>query len=87
MTANALVSIVMPTCKPRHFAQALDSVLAQTYTALELVICDDNANGAIEAMLASRLADAPFPIRYHRNASRLGELGSTIKGIGLAQGE
>ncbi|WP_108820857.1 glycosyltransferase, partial [Xanthomonas fragariae] len=77
----------MPTCKPRHFAQALDSVLAQTYTALELVICDDNANGAIEAMLASRLADAPFPIRYHRNASRLGELGSTIKGIGLAQGE
>lgn len=87
MTANALVSIVMPTCKPRHFAQALDSVLAQTYTALELVICDDNANGAIEAMLASRLADAPFPIRYHRNASRLGELGNTIKGIGLAQGE
>ncbi|WAT13629.1 glycosyltransferase [Xanthomonas fragariae] len=77
----------MPTCKPRHFAQALDSVLAQTYTALELVICDDNANGAIEAVLASRLADAPFPIRYHRNASRLGELGSTIKGIGLAQGQ
>ena len=87
MTANALVSIVMPTCKPRHFAQALDSVLAQTYTALELVICDDNANGAIEAVLASRLADAPFPIRYHRNASRLGELGSTIKGIELAQGQ
>ncbi|MFA0923740.1 glycosyltransferase family 2 protein [Xanthomonas fragariae] len=77
----------MPTYKPRYFAQALDSVLAQTYTALELVICDDNANGAIEAVLASRLADAPFPIRYHHNTSRLGELGSTIKGIGLAQGE
>ncbi|QNM61384.1 Glycosyl transferase, group 2 family protein [Xanthomonas hortorum pv. vitians] len=25
-----LVSIVMPDYKPRHFAQALDSVLAQT---------------------------------------------------------
>lgn len=87
MTSNALVSIVMPTYKPRYFAQALDSVLAQTYTALELVICDDNADGAIEAMLASRLADAPFPIRYHRNTPRLGELGSTVKGIGLAQGE
>ncbi|CAD0334283.1 glycosyltransferase [Xanthomonas hortorum] len=77
----------MPTYKPRHFAQALDSVLAQTYTALELVICDDNADGAIEAVLASRLADVPFPIRYHRNTTRLGELASTIKGIGLAQGE
>ncbi|MCE4370797.1 glycosyltransferase [Xanthomonas hortorum] len=77
----------MPTYKPRYFAQALDSVLAQTYTALELVICDDNTDGAIEAVLASRLADVPFPIRYHRNTTRLGELASTIKGIGLAQGE
>lgn len=87
MSYPALVSIVMPTYKPRYFAQALDSVLAQTYTALELVICDDNTDGAIEAVLASRLADAPFPIRYHRNATRLGELASTVKGIGLAQGE
>ncbi|MBB4132157.1 glycosyltransferase involved in cell wall biosynthesis [Xanthomonas campestris] len=77
----------MPTYKSRYFAQALDSVLAQTYTALELVICDDNTDGAIEAVLASRLANAPFPIRYHRNATRLGELASTIKGIALAQGE
>ncbi|MBO9790129.1 glycosyltransferase [Xanthomonas phaseoli] len=77
----------MPTYKPRFFGQALDSVLAQTYPALELVICDDNGDGAIEALLASRLADAPSPIRYHRNPTRLGELGSTLKGIGLAQGE
>lgn len=87
MTSTTLVSIVMPTYKPRYVAQALDSVLAQTYPALELVICDDNADGAIEAVLASRLAEAAFPIRYHRNPTRLGELGSTIKGIGLAQGE
>ncbi|KTF35635.1 glycosyltransferase family 2 protein, partial [Xanthomonas vesicatoria] len=77
----------MPTFKPRYFAQALDSVLAQTYPALELVICDDNGDGAIESLLALRLASAPFPIRYSRNATRLGELGSTIKGIGLAHGE
>lgn len=35
MSYPALVSIVMPAYKPRYFAQALDSVLAQTYTALE----------------------------------------------------
>ncbi|MCC4614024.1 glycosyltransferase [Xanthomonas campestris pv. esculenti] len=77
----------MPAYKPRYFAQALDSVLAQTYPALELVICDDNGDGTIESILAPHLASAPFPIRYHRNPTRLGELGSTIKGIGLAQGE
>ncbi|QBG83665.1 glycosyltransferase [Xanthomonas oryzae] len=87
MTSAPLVSIVMPTYKSRYFAQALDSVLTQTYPALELVICDDNADGAIEAVLAPSLAEAPFPIRYHRNTPRLGELVSTIKGIGLAQGE
>lgn len=87
MTPNALVSIVIPTYKPRYVAQALDSVLAQTYAALELVICDDNTDGAIESILAPRLVSAPFPIRYHRNPTRLGELGSTVKGIGLAQGE
>lgn len=77
----------MPTYKLRYFAQALESVLAQTYPALELVICDDDADGDIEVALASRLAGAPFPIRYQRNTPRLGELVSTIKGIGLAQGE
>ncbi len=87
MTSNALVSIVMPTYKASYFAQALESALTQTYTALELVICDDDADGAIEALLSPKLASAPFPIRYHRNTPRLGELASTIKGIGLAQGE
>ncbi len=87
MTSTILVSIVMPTYKPAYFTQALDSLLAQTYAALELVICDDNGDGAIAALLELRLADATFPIRYHRNPSRLGELGSTVKGIGLAQGE
>lgn len=62
-----LVSIVMPDYKPRHFSQALDSVLAQTYTALELLICDYNADGTIKAVLASKLLAAPFPVRYQQS--------------------
>ncbi|AEL07082.1 glycosyltransferase family A protein [Xanthomonas campestris pv. raphani] len=58
----------MPAYKAAFFAQALDSVLAQTYTALELVICDDNADGAIEVVLASRLLVAPFIVRYQQPA-------------------
>ncbi|MGV7195271.1 glycosyltransferase [Xanthomonas axonopodis] len=77
----------MPAYKSRYFERTLDSVLAQTYPALELVICDDNEDGAIAGLLEARLADAPVPIRYERNTPRLGELASTIRGIGLAQGE
>lgn len=87
MSSPALVSIVMPTYKFRYFERTLDSVLGQTYPALELVICDDNADGEIAAVVERRRAQARFPIRYERNPSRLGELGSTIKGIGLARGE
>jgi O-antigen biosynthesis protein len=87
MSGNALVSIVMPAYKFRYFERALDSVLAQTYPALELLICDDNPDGTIAAVVERRRAGARFPIRYARNPSRLGELSSTLKGIGLAQGE
>ncbi|WP_267110229.1 glycosyltransferase [Xanthomonas sacchari] len=82
-----LVSVVMPAYKLRYFEQALDSVLAQTYPALELVICDDNPTEAIAEVVERRAATAPFPIRYHRNPERYGELGSTARGIALAQGE
>ncbi|PPT90695.1 O-antigen biosynthesis protein [Xanthomonas theicola] len=77
----------MPAYKFRYFERTLDSVLGQTYPALELVICDDNPDGTIAAAVERKRVDARFPIRYQRNPSRLGELGSTIKGIGLAQGE
>ncbi|WP_155522063.1 glycosyltransferase family 2 protein, partial [Xanthomonas translucens] len=87
MIDPAIVSIVMPAYKLRYFEKALDSVLAQTYPALELVICDDNPTQAIAEVVERRAPGSPFPIRYHRNPERFGELGSTIKGIGLARGE
>lgn len=87
MSPLPLVSVVMPAYKARYFEQTLDSVLAQTYPTLELVICDDNPDDAIAAIVERRRADARLPIRYHRNPSRYGELGSTVRGIALAEGE
>lgn len=41
---NELVSVIIPTCKRPHFlARAVDSVLAQTYAHVEVVVVDDNA--------------------------------------------
>lgn len=82
-----LVSIVMPAYKATYIEQALDSLLAQTYPTLELVICDDSADARISEVLDSKRAQAGFPIRHFRNEARLGELGSKVRGISLAQGK
>ncbi len=87
MGEQALVSIVMPTYKLEYFEDALDSVLGQTYLALELIICDDSSDERIATLVEQKRASAAFPIRYFRNETRLGELGSTAKGIRLAEGE
>lgn len=66
-----LVSIVMPAYKATYFEQAMGSVLAQTYPALELVICDDNADGGVSRIVENKRALAGFPIRYFKNEDRL----------------
>ena len=52
MGEQALVSIVMPTYKLEYFEDALDSVLGQTYPALELIICDDSSDERIARLPA-----------------------------------
>lgn len=81
-----LVSIVMPAYKASYFEAALNSVLSQTYPALELIIYDDSPDECIAGLVEQRKAGAPCPIRYFKNEIRLGELGSTARGIRLAEG-
>ncbi|RBC77038.1 O-antigen biosynthesis protein, partial [Xanthomonas oryzae pv. oryzae] len=83
----ALVSVVMPAYKLRYLDEALTSVVLQSYPRLELIVCDDSADALIEQRVARHSLQCRFPIRYFRNPARLGELGSKIKGITLAQGE
>ncbi|KRW72745.1 glycosyltransferase [Stutzerimonas nitrititolerans] len=87
MGESALVSIVMPTYKFQYFETTLDSVMAQTYPTLELIICDDSPDGRIAELVEQKRAGAAFPIRYFKNEIRLGELGSTAKGIHFAEGK
>ncbi|KFA05149.1 glycosyltransferase family 2 protein, partial [Xanthomonas vasicola] len=77
----------MPAYKLRYLDEALTSVVLQSYPRLELIVCDDSANASIEQCVARHALECPFPIRYFRNPARLGELGSKLRGIGLAQGE
>jgi predicted SAM-dependent methyltransferase/glycosyltransferase involved in cell wall biosynthesis len=61
-----LVTIAIPSYNPTFFRLALESALAQTYTHLEILICDDCASDGIEKItLDYQSRDAR--IRYLRN--------------------
>lgn len=83
-SAQPLVSLLMPSCNPRYFAEALDSAIAQSYAHIEIVICDDCENDAIEKIVESR--SSASPIRFIKNPERLRARKNYEKLLALAQG-
>ena len=79
-----LVSILIPAYNERFFGEALASALAQTWSALEVVVCDDSPGGEIERAAAA--ANDPR-VRYVRNPKRLGFHGNFSRCLEAARGE
>jgi glycosyltransferase involved in cell wall biosynthesis len=82
-----LVSVVIPTYnRERLLTEAIESVLAQDYPNLELIVVDDGSSDATPAVL-ERFAEA-HPDRFrglsHEN---LGQARSLNRGFELARGE
>ena len=70
---TARISIAMATFNGAAFlAQQLDSFAAQTLLPDELVITDDGSTDATIEILEQFAKTAPFTVRVHRNAERLG---------------
>lgn len=66
------VSVVLPVHNGApHVADAVRSVLAQTWRAFELVVCDDGSNDATPAILAALAAQDPR-IRLARREAKSG---------------
>ena len=84
MSGAKLVSILIPAYHPRFFPEALASALAQDYPELEVVVCDDSPDGAIEATVA---AAGDARVRYVRNPRRLGFEGNFTECLRQSRGE
>lgn len=91
MNQEALVSVVIPTCKRdvQTVRRAVESARAQTYGAIELIVVDDSPDSfpgrdAIGDMLRS-LND--HRVRYIRHEFNQGACAARNTGIAHAQGE
>ncbi|MBQ8096019.1 MAG: glycosyltransferase [Prevotella sp.] len=63
-------SITIPTFKSRYLAEAIQSVICQTYADWELIVVDDCSPEDIESVVAPWLSDSR--IRYYRNDHNCG---------------
>jgi hypothetical protein len=72
LLATPLVSIGIPVYNGAHcIRQALDHLLGQTYTHLELVICD-NASTDDTSAICQEYARRDTRVRYYRNSTNVG---------------
>ncbi|MBD2459764.1 glycosyltransferase [Oscillatoria sp. FACHB-1407] len=81
------VSIGMPVYNGERFIkQALDSLLAQTFTDFELIISDNASTDGTEA-ICRKYAAKDSRIRYYRNLQNIGGTRNFNQAFHLARGE
>lgn len=85
-TIPPLVTVGMPVRNgAAHLAEAVESVLAQDYPSLEVVICD-NASDDATPSIARELASRDGRVRYERNPQDIGLLPNFARVRDLARG-
>lgn len=79
------VSVVLPVYdRAGTIARAIESVLAQSFTDLELIVIDDGSTDATPEIVRGYLTDPR--VRFEVNPRNLGAAGTRNRGIALARG-
>ncbi|MBS1627450.1 MAG: glycosyltransferase family 2 protein [Bacteroidetes bacterium] len=80
---NELVSVIMPTYnRPQYLVESVQSVINQTYSNFELIICDDNSTICnVQTLLPNDKR-----ITYIKNETNIGQAKTVINGIKNAGG-
>ena len=82
---NDLVSVIMPSYNTaKYIAASIDSVLAQTYKNLELIIVDDCSTDDTEAVIAGFSDER---IRFYKNEKNSGAAISRNRALREAKGK
>lgn len=82
------ISIAMATYNGERFLpDQLDSLAQQTMQPSELVITDDGSTDRTAEIVAEFAKRAAFPVRFHRNETRLGYSDNFLKAASLCRGD
>ena len=85
MMQKPFISVVMPAYNAeRYLKEAIDSVLAQSYTHFELILLNDGSTDSTENIILSYKDPR---IRYIANEKNIGLIETLNKGIELSTGE
>lgn len=83
-----LISVIMPVYNAGSFlAEAIDSILNQSYQNFELIIINDNSKDNSEEIILSYKNRYSSKIKYIKLTRRLGAFGAANIGIQHAKGE
>lgn len=86
--ALASASIALCTYNGERFLEAqLQSLVAQTRHPTELVVFDDGSTDRTVQILESFVQSSPFPVRLHRNPSRLGASANFAAAVAACTGD
>jgi glycosyltransferase involved in cell wall biosynthesis len=78
------VSVAMATYNgEQHLRRQLASLAAQSYAPAELVVVDDGSDDETLSIITAFAKDSPFPVRVHRNETRLGYRGNFMRAANL----
>lgn len=84
---NPLVSILMPTYNSeKYIAQAIESVISQTYDTWELIICDDCSTDSTYSK-ASEYSNKDSRIKVIRNSKNMRQAYSRNKALEISNGK
>ena len=79
------ISVIMPAYNAeKYIREAIDSILAQTYTDFEFIIIDDASTDATASIVESYSDER---IRFFRNEHNMGVANTLNRGLDLAVGE
>lgn len=85
---SPLVSVVVVSCnQAAHLEHSLESVYAQTYRNLELIIVDNASTDGSPGTIRDKLKNCPLPHRFITRNTSLDEAAAWNGAISLARGE